>query len=70
MTDEIHSYFHCKQCVRGGQTERIEAGLTRTGIRVDCKKHGLIGHFTPQQLTEWLAKGPLCDCCPGGMHRS
>jgi hypothetical protein len=70
MVPEIHSYVHCKQCVMGHQTERIEAGLTATGIRVDCKKHGLITHFTPDELRAQMARGPQCDCCPGGRHRS
>ncbi len=67
---EIHTFFHCRQCVERQQTGRIEAGLTRTGIMVQCKKHGTVGHFTPEKLREWLARGPQCACCPGGMHRS
>lgn len=67
---EIHTFLHCAQCFRGGQTPRIEAGLSKTGVVVQCKKHGLVGHFSPEQLAQFLAKGPMCSCCPGGMHRS
>lgn len=71
MADEIHSFVHCMRCVRGNQTERLEIGLTRSGIRFQCKKHGLVGHWTPEQLAEQLAAGPRCDClddqCP---HRA
>lgn len=59
----IHSFIHCKACVSRGQTERIEAGLTGTGLMVQCKKHGTIGHFTPEQLEDFLAQGPQCECC-------
>ena len=67
---EIHTFAHCRKCVESQQTPRIEAGLSRTGIVVQCKKHGLIGHWSPEQLTTFLARGPQCECCPGGMHRS
>jgi hypothetical protein len=67
---EIHSFFRCRACVTGGQTERLEVGLTRSGVRVQCKKHGLVVHVTPESLLEMIARGPQCDCCPGGMHRS
>jgi len=70
VSDEIHSFVHCRKCVTGGQTERLEVGMTRTGLRVQCKKHGLIVDFTPEFLLAQLARGPQCDCCPGGMHRS
>lgn len=69
-TSEIHTYAHCKQCFLRGQTQRLEAGLTTAGIRIDCKKHGLVCHFTPGELTNQIALGPRCNCCPGGMHRS
>lgn len=68
--DEIHTFLHCRKCTLGGQTERLEVGITRSGIRVDCRKHGLVGHFTAEQVAEWVAKGIRCECCPGGMHRS
>jgi hypothetical protein len=71
MSDQdIHSYFHCRKCVIGGQTERLEIGLTRTGMLVACRKHGKVEHFTPDKLSEQLARGPQCECCPEGMHRS
>lgn len=66
--DEIRMYFHCRKCVESRQTERLEAGLTETGLRVDCRKHGLVGHFTPERLAELIADRPGCDCCPGGKH--
>jgi len=71
MSDtEIRMYFHCRRCSVSGQTERLEAGISATGLRVDCKKHGLVGHFTPEKLRECLANPPECDCCPGGRHLS
>lgn len=66
----IHTFAHCKACVMGGQTPRIEAGLSSTGIVIQCKKHGLVAHFGPEELRAQLSRGPQCDCCPGGMHRS
>ncbi len=65
---EILTFAHCRACVLGGQTPRVEVGLTTHGIRVQCKKHGLIAHWTPQQLADQVARGPQCDCCPGGKH--
>jgi hypothetical protein len=67
---EIHTFAHCKTCTVNHQTPRIEVGITRSGIRVDCKKHGLIVHLTPDELRAQISRGPQCDCCPGGMHRS
>lgn len=66
----ILSYAHCRACVVGRQTERLEAGISRTGVVINCKKHGIVTHFSPEQLREQIARGPQCDCCPGGMHRS
>lgn len=66
----IHSWIHCKACVERGQTERLEAGVSSTGVVVQCKKHGIIVHFSPEQLGRQIARGPQCDCCPGGRHRS
>lgn len=66
----IHTFFNCRACVVGQQTQRIEAGISRTGVVVQCKKHGLVGHFSPEQLAAVIARGPVCECCPGGMHRS
>jgi hypothetical protein len=70
MSLEIHSYAHCLTCVANKQTERLEVGLTRKGIQIQCPKHGLVWHLTPDDLRDQLAKGPQCMCCPGGMHRS
>lgn len=67
---EIHSFAHCRTCVLGGQTQRLECGISRTGFVVRCKKHGLVWHLSPGQLSAEIAKGPQCACCPGGMHRS
>lgn len=70
MDPPIHSFVHCRACHERGQTERLEVGVTRAGWRVDCKKHGIVVHMTPDELREQIARGPQCDCCPGGMHRS
>ena len=66
----IHSYIHCRACTVGGQTERLEVGISRTGMIVNCKKHGIVGHFSLGQLGAELDRGPRCDCCPGGTHWS
>lgn len=66
--DQIHSYLHCKACTVGNQTPRLEVGLTPTGILVCCKKHGVVGGFTPEELREQVAAGPRCECCAGGRH--
>lgn len=67
---DIHTFVQCKTCVLGQQTERLEAGISRTGVAIRCKKHGLVAHFSPEELLQQLARGPQCHCCPGGMHRS
>lgn len=66
----IHSFIRCQACVERGQTERLEAGITRTGITVQCKKHGVVVHYTAESLRRQVTRGPQCDCCPGGRHRS
>jgi hypothetical protein len=66
--DQVHTFLHCKTCVMLGQTERLEVGLTATGMLVCCRKHGVVGGFTPEQLSEQVLLGPRCDCCPGGQH--
>lgn len=68
MAYEIHSHMHCRTCFGLGQTERLQVGLTRKGIQVNCPKHGEVAHFTPEQLQQQVARGAQCDCCPGGMH--
>ncbi len=73
MTDvdtEILTFAHCKACFERGQTMRMEAGMSTTGLVIACKKHGLIAHFSPEELAGQLARGPQCHCCPGGMQRS
>ncbi len=67
---KIHSFIHCKTCVLGRQTSRTEVGISQTGVVVQCKKHGIVVHMSPEQLTEQLTLGARCGCCPGGMHRS
>jgi len=66
----IELFIHCLACAQRGQTERLDVGLTSSGLRVDCKKHGLVGAFTPAKLADLLARRPGCDCCPGGKHVS
>lgn len=37
---EIAMYFHCSLCVAEGQPfQALEAGFTRLGIQVVCKRH-------------------------------
>lgn len=67
MLDEIHSFIHCHSCHARGQTERLEVGLTASGIRVDCRKHGIVVAFTPSELAEQIAQGPQCDGCRQGV---
>lgn len=62
---EIHGFLHCKACTVGGQTPRIEVGLTSEGLRVQCKKHGIVVEFTPASLADLLSHPPECDCCKG-----
>lgn len=64
--EEIHTFLHCRQCSERRQSERLEVGFTRSGIRVQCPKHGLVGHFTPEDMPDWFQ--PQCECCPGGRH--
>lgn len=68
MDQQIHSFIHCRACAERGQIQRLEAGVSTTGVVVKCKKHGLVCHFSPQELTQQLAQPPQCDCCPGGIH--
>lgn len=72
LTDDIviHSFIHCRACSTRNQTERLEVGMSSTGLVVQCKKHGIIVHYSTDQLREQLLRGPECDCCPGGRHRS
>lgn len=62
---EIRGFLHCKACTVGGQTPRIEVGLTSEGLRVQCKKHGIVVEFTPSSLADLLCHPPECDCCKG-----
>lgn len=66
----IHSFMHCRTCVERQQIERLEVGISRTGVVVQCKKHGIVVHYSPSELQRQVGRGPTCDCCPGGSHRS
>ncbi len=68
VTPVIERYFHCRKCTVQKIKGRLKCGLTTTGFRCDCAKHGLIGHFTPEQLAILILNMPHCDCCPGGEH--
>lgn len=76
MTERIHTYFHCAQCLKEkpvNQTPReharVQAGLTDSGIQIWCNRHRRqVAHFTPEQLMALLVSGPSCDCCPEGRH--
>lgn len=63
---EVQGFVHCRKCTEGGQTQRLEVGLTKEGILVGCKKHGLVVHFTPELLAEAILDPPPCDLCARG----
>lgn len=63
---EILGFVHCRQCTEGRQTPRLEVGLTKEGILVGCKKHGIVVHFTPELLAEAIANPPACELCARG----
>lgn len=65
MTQEIHTYLHCKRCLGAWQTERLEVGFTAQGLLLHCRKHGQVALFTPEQVAERIARPPECDCCAG-----
>lgn len=65
MNSEIKGFVHCRQCATRGQTQRLKVGLTTEGLLVQCTKHGLVGHFTPETLGALLSHPPECDCCKG-----
>lgn len=56
-------FIQCRTCAERQQTQRLEVGLTDTGLIVLCKKHGLVGEFTPEGLSVLLAHPPECECC-------
>lgn len=62
---EPRGFMHCRTCTRGQQTQRLEVGLTATGLVVLCKKHGLVVELTPSSLADLLAHPPECECCRG-----
>ncbi len=61
----IQGFVHCRECTTRGQTQRLEVGLDAEGLVVQCKKHGLVVHFTPGSLADLLEHPPECDCCKG-----
>jgi hypothetical protein len=76
-TKQIQTFLHCARCTRENpgmppkKWARLEVGFTRRGLQVWCLRHDMeVAHFTPEKIVEFLARGPLCACCPGGMHRS
>lgn len=76
-TKQIQTFMHCVMCNRENpgvapkKWARLEVGLTRRGLQVWCLRHDAeVVHLTADQIVEFLARGPLCSCCPGGMHRS
>lgn len=60
---EIAAFIHCRRCVVGRQTQRLEVGFTGDALRVQCRKHGLVGDFTPASLAARLEHPPECECC-------
>lgn len=60
---ELSGYIHCRACTERGQTERLEVGIDATSLVVQCKKHGLVGAFTPDELARLLSHPPECECC-------
>lgn len=60
---EIRGFIHCRACAERRQTQLLEVGLTSEGVRVQCKKHGLVGEFTPRALAILLEHPPECECC-------
>lgn len=67
---EIHSFARCLTCVTNRETEWLEVGRTTTGVRIQCRKHGLVFFLTAKDLQREIERGRQCDCCPGGVHRS
>lgn len=62
---DLRGFIHCRACVAGQQTQRLEVGLSSSALVVLCKKHGLVGEFTPESLGVLLAHPPECECCKG-----
>ena len=63
----IHTFMHCRSCVVMGGKTQLEVGLSRTGVVVRCKRHGIVGHLSPTQLENVLHGPPLCDDCARGV---
>lgn len=66
MPSEKRSYLHCKQCVLGRQTQRLEVSVSERGLYVDCKKHGPVATFDPQRLADMMARAGECEFCALG----
>lgn len=56
MTTSIENYAHCQHCIREHTRQQLDVGLTATGIKVSCRMHGVVCHFTPESLRDELAK--------------
>jgi hypothetical protein len=77
MTTSIENYAHCQDCVRQHTRQQLDVGLTATGIKVSCRMHGVVCHFTPETLRDELAKpiparsfhpAPVPEDRPKGFH--
>lgn len=61
---QIHTFIHCAKCAYADKPNLFEIGLTPEGLQIWCTVHNEnVVIFTPQLLTEHLAKGCQCDCC-------
>jgi hypothetical protein len=69
MDELVHTYLHCRQCLASPPGQRMELGITKTGLLVSCPEHGLVVFFTPLALAQWISRPPQCDCCRGKRHR-
>jgi hypothetical protein len=62
------AFVHCRSCTGEGLSPAtIEVSVTPTGVRVDCTRHGLVVHWTPEQLAATIARPPACELCAGGV---
>jgi|APDOM4702015159_1054818.scaffolds.fasta_scaffold26503_3 hypothetical protein len=62
----VKGFIHCRTCTLGGQTQRLEVGVTDESLIVLCRKHGLVGEWSPHDLALLLAHPPECECCRHG----
>lgn len=76
--NEIHTFFQCVACIREKPPSqspknfmRLNVGIGPDGLQVWCVRHDInVVKLSPDQLKDWIGRGPVCMCCPGGMHRS